>query len=569
MSSARERGGALIGVLVASLLLGAILAALAVASHAQALTAKRRARAAQAQWVGLAALRTAASWFEHADRGSLVPPPALDQVDRDRRIVDPDRDGRGPSWRAAAPPWRTRYKEGGGPLFAPPDGPEPEHRLVGTRDGPDVMLARDVGEAARVLAALERAVGAPAGIRIASIAIFGPPAGASPHVLATIEVRTEAGRGVVRIASGEVAPVPWGRTERALVLDGDLTLEGEAGWSGGEAVGRGDLRATLATAATWPSAFPWAGPDRPLRDDLDGDGTDDDADGDGVPELSGWLARRGTAADPWWRGRFDGGWPGVLDDPSACEAPRPYGPLDDPPRPPDARELSGLRLGCPSVPTRPVFDAWVALARRGERGAALFVEDVSGSGEFRSRPGAPGRSVDEVLARVDGLVVLETAASRDEPLEVPLAGFEGALVVRGAGVVVEANPAPHGAWWLPTALRFTGGADRQGGRRDPWLEAEATGAPCGPQRVLGWREDGAPPRPSRCAERVWHLRGLLACEGAVELGSGTLVFGQIRAGSARFVGAPRAALVRAGALAGERPGPPGAPRVVLLGAHVR
>ncbi|RMF75975.1 MAG: hypothetical protein D6738_02485 [Acidobacteria bacterium] len=570
---ADESGSALVAVVVVSLLVGAVAAATWQFTVLRLAAARARVASTQAAWLARGAVRAAAAWFEAPERGALVAPPPLADLDRSLRRLDPDGDGAGPRWDAAPDPAdRVRYREGGGAPFRPPDGPSLRDRFVGTPDGPDALLARADPGARAHLEALSRALDPDGRQVIARIALFGPVPGAEPGTLATVEVTVEMPRppwGPVRAAArGDAVRVDWGRTDRVLVVSGDAAFTGDAGWRGGEAVIAGDLDSGGAVPAGWPGGVPWAGPDRPLRDDADGDGTADDADADGTGDLAAWRAMPGAVPDPWWRGRVGGGWTGVAAGAGPCRPAIPFGPRAVPPRPPSkSAERSGLLVGCAPIAADPLPGRWRRVARRGVRGAVRAVEDPARPGLFRRDGTGPPVAPSALLPEAGGVLLLERAPGA-APLALDLDGGRGAILVDGDATVGQ-SVARARAVPVPAALRDTGGEQRPGARSDDALELAPAAPSCTGWSVGPWQAGPQPPGPAAapCPSPDVGLRGLLAVAGRLVLRGPVGIAGQVRAAALEADGlAGPVSLVADGAgdpLVVGRPGPPGAPRVVV------
>ena len=568
-----EEGAALVAVLVVSLLVGSLAAGCWHYTHLRLAAARARLAEAQAWWIARGAVRVAASWFEADERGALVPPPPLAALDRNRRRIDPDGDGRGPLWSAAPDPrQRVRYHETGRAPFRPPDGPAWEDRFVGTAAGPDALLARDAEPARAVLAGLSAALDPGGGAEVVRIAWFGPRPGAAPGALATIEVVVERARPpwgtmAARIRA-EAVRIDWKRPERALVVAGDAEFLGAATWRRGDSVIGGTLRTGGIVPGTWPGGIPWLGRDRPLRDDADGDGTADDADADGRADLEAWRALGGDVPDPWWRGRVGGGWPGIAESPPATCAPAiPFGPRASPSRSPvKDRERSGLLVGCGGPTPDPLPASWLRLARLGVRGTVHAVEEPGGSGMFR-RDGEGSAKTPAELMPPSGALLGLARPGASGPLRLRLSGGRGALAVEG-DLALEAVASRAYPDVPPAAVRDTTGDDRAGAIADDALDLAASGAGCRGWQVGPWRAGPQPtgPAASRCTPRDAAFRGVVAASGRITATGPLRVVGQVRAASIVLDGsAGEVEIVADGAadpLVTGRPGPPGAPRIV-------
>ncbi len=570
---ARERGSAVFSVIVVGLLVAAAgLGALAL-GEARLRAARRRAAAEQARLVARAAVSAIGAWFEARERGALVAPPAVTDVDRDARRIDDDGDGAGPAWFAAPAPWNVRYRDGApGALFRPPDA-GPDGAFVGTPDGPDVALDAH-GAGAAVLDELSRALDPRGAVQLVRAALFRAPAWAGADALATIEVRASSAIGgaapALAIARGEVRRVDWSRPDRPLVAEGDVHLVADARWTHGEALAGGALDADW---SAWPGGAPWLAPDRPLRDDADGDGVDDDVDGDGTPDLAAWRAAPGTVPDPWFRARVGSLLAGAPDPGVPCGAPFPFGPRRSPPAPPSrGADRSGIFVRCPAGgPVSAVPAAWPRLGGLGVRGVARAVEDPTRPGWFRLHATTAAQPPDALLAATRGVLVLVPDPARTAPLDLDFGGGAGGGFVLTAGDLrLRGTVAGPGAAEGPGDPRDAAGAERAPAPADEALEAEPWDADCSAWDVQRWTPVAlrTPHRRHACTALQRHWQGLLAAAGAVE-GAGPLVVeGQIRGRTVRLDGSAGPVRIASDPAASDpavRAGPPGAPRVVVTG----
>ncbi|RMG45771.1 MAG: hypothetical protein D6718_06600, partial [Acidobacteria bacterium] len=568
---AGQAGAVLIAVVVLSFLLAASALGAFTVAWAWRRSAALGVARAQAAAAAAAAAGVAAQWFEEAERGSLLGPPEPGQVQRDLRRIDPDGDGRGPLWRDAEPPWNVRYQERAGALFRP-GAEEAEARFVGTEDGPDVVIDRST--APELLDRLTALVGGGGPVDVVRLALRRPPPLAAPDALATVEATAERslpGARVLATARAELLEVDWGRLDRPLVSSGRLELRGEASWARGEAVAAGDLEAGTATAAGWPGGIPWLAPDRPLRDDSDGDGTADDADGDGTADLAAWRSQPGSVPDPWWRARIGGRWPGVDDDPGPCAQPFPFGPRRSPPAPPSKTEdRSGVFLSCPVATRPPVPEEWRELARAGVRGAWAAEEIPDRPGSFRLEGGARERSLADVWPAGGGLLLLRCTATLR--LERSLGGGAGAVLADCPEVVLREEAASLRPDRAPGDPRDTRGEDRLGSAADDRLPVFPEGTGCGPWSVGPWEGPSADVLARSCPEARTGFAGILGSTGPVTLEGPLVLHGQLRGAGLVLDGSGGPVTVAAwGASredAGWRPGPPGAPRILLAGLRL-
>lgn len=571
-----QKGTAILAVLVLGALVGAVAVALWGEGMFRRGTAQRRLAKTKCVYLAQATVWAAAGWFEEAERGSLVPPPEWTDVDPDRREVDPEGDGEGVAWEEADPPWNCRYKvDSGGVPFRPPDGPEPGDQFLGTAEGPDViLLAGQTG--AGVLDGLARAIDPEGGFVISHLSFFRPPAGSGPDVLATVEGAVEIplpgslpARAVVR---AEIVLVDWGRWDRPLLVGGDASLEGTAGWEQGEAWVSGDMNAAFDTVAGWPGGIPWFTPDQPLREDLDGDGAQDDVDGDGQGDWIQWRDQPGAVPDPWWRARIGGAFNGAGSENGVCFQPFPFGPRAIPPvSPSKSSDRSGVFGACPAtVPFDPLPSAWTRLAGRGIRGTMEAFEDPTNLGMFQQAGDSESHPIEELIPERGGLYLLHPAAGRTEPLHLTLSGQRGAWLIQGSRTEVSGGAAPFSEPEIPGAPRDTAGQPRPGREEDPYLEIVQEG-------VSGWQpgawqnpgEGLAPLQPASGGAEGTHFTGLLATSGQLRLEGPLYLHGQVRSSGLEAAGLDGPVVVKGAPIHSfRRPGPPGVPRIVLENIRV-
>ena len=564
-----EGGSALMAVLVVSLLLSATAVGLWLMVQGASRGASRRARQALARRGAISALVLATRWFEWEERPGLVAPPELAEVDRSHREVDPDGDDRGTPWSLAAPPWNVTYRQAGGALFRPPDGPAPADRLAGTATGPDVELRADDPAAADRLAAIDAVVAPDGALRVTRLAIFGPPAWAGEQGLARIEVEVEAAApadvAVGSRARGLVRRIEWGRPDRPLVVQGDALWGDDAPFRGGEAVVGGALQVAAGSWEHWPSGVPWASADAPLRRDNDGDGTADDRDGDGRSDFEQWLGLSDPVADPWFRLRVGGGWNGPPAS-GACATPFPFAPWRTPPEVPRRdEEHSGVRLGCAGEGLGPVPGGWRRLVRRGVQGVRRWAEEAAGT--FRLDGIGPSTALDQILPRDGGVVWLDTAASTTA-LEIVADALRGAVLVAGGREVrLRGGTAVSVALQIDPQVGDTAGEQRRGGPDDPFLDLSPDDLACSGWLPGDWQAPGATRPPRReCGSRGLHLDGILATEGRLLVEGAWKGQGSLRAASLEVDDALAPVTIRPAPCAPSgrwRCGPPGAPRVLL------
>jgi hypothetical protein len=237
---ARERGSALLVVLLVLVLLTVLGSALLFVSTTDGRTAENERFAAEALHLAEAGARQAKRWFDHpASTGHAVAFPAAGAVDRTLRRIDVDGEA-GPT--AAVPadgsPARPYYKDD---LFDRPFRGSQEDALLGTSDGPDVRIDDASGTARAFLDDLsEKLLPSASGalrVRIARIDVYAPPYRRSggafvPRGVATVAVVAR----VLRAADGAVLA----ESRVTTVLDeipyaaayGPLHTCGDLAWTG-------------------------------------------------------------------------------------------------------------------------------------------------------------------------------------------------------------------------------------------------------------------------------------------------------------------------------------------------
>jgi hypothetical protein len=535
--AARERGSALVVILIVSLMIGAVAVGVWSLSHVRLVSAGRRAWLARAESVASSAVLVAAGWLEAADRRVVMEPPDLALIDRDRRRPDPDGDGRGDLWSESDPPHDVRFKEGASEMeevFGAPNGPDARDAFLGTWEGPDLVVERGSGGAEEYLGRMSRLLDPTGLVQVERIAFSRAPPAAGEAALASIEVLCGArlpGGVPMRVrARADVHEVRWGAARRPLVVERGATFSGDARWEWGEALIGGDLSAPEATWELWPSGVPWADETRPMRRDNDGDGTADDRDGDGTSDWEAWRDLPDPVPDPWWGARVSGAWPQVAPDPGVCDPAFPFGPWDDPPADPvKDGERSGIRLACPSgEPIVALREEWRRLARRGPRGIARYVEDPDREGWFRLNGRGDARPVDELVPAEGGVVWLELHAERSDPLRQTFSAAQGGVLVAGGDLLVEGGTRRE-----RSRVRAGDPRERRGSHRGAYLRALMDDTAGRAWNVEDWFEEGDGPGaqgPSEVGEEPVHFHGVLAADGVVEVRDEYHHAGAIRAG---------------------------------------
>ncbi len=116
-----------------------------------------------------------------------------------------------------------------------------------------------------------------------------------------------------------------------------------------------------------------------------------------------------------------------------------------------------------------------------------------------------------------------------------------------------------------------GGVDRPPLATDPRLSLGDPGGDCGGFVPGEWGDPAARARPRPCPAVRVAFRGLLAVEGRLEVEGGVVVAGQVRAGELVVDGSIRPVRFLAAPAVPDdpssRPGPPGAPRVLVVHLH--
>lgn len=317
-----EEGNALLvslGIVALCSLLGL---AFAMMARDESRIAVNHLRQTQADYAARGVLRCVRAWFEDPDPagGFMVPPVAI--LDRSLRLVDPTGSGSFQPYATAPPPWNVTYREGTDDPFGRPYRGSPALALLGSEDGPDVLIAASAGGAAAAwLDALSDTLfpGFPSAVervRVESIALHAPPLRVQSGQMvrsgvATIDVnvsvRLHEGTAVARQVAlaalrGVLADPPYVALGTAALFAGgviDLRSGLETRW--GTAAARGDVLVPDAASPASPSGWPRLAAGQVLVPDTDGDGTDDDTDGDGRADwLEWWSDVDDTMEDPWF-----------------------------------------------------------------------------------------------------------------------------------------------------------------------------------------------------------------------------------------------------------------------------
>ncbi len=572
-----ERGIATLAVIVIGLLVTVtVLGGFGLARLSRRAAQLRIARA-QAEQAAFTAIGAAAQWFEVTERGSLVAPPSIDEIDREQRAVDPDRDGFGVPWTRAASPWNVRYRERGGDPWRPPQQQGPDDSFVGTSAGPDLCLQRDGTGSAR-LALLARLIDPSGTIALQRICWFAPQANLERSAFATIEAVAEARIAgapfpALAVARGELAWLSAPRYDRPLVIESDATLSGATAWRRGEALIGGTVTAAPETIDAWPGSIPWQAPDLPLHDDDDADGTADDFDRNGAGDLAEWRAASGTVIDPWWRARIGGGLIGAPVASGTCASPWPFGPRRTPPVAPSKRfERSGVFVNCASA-ERPaaIPRAWLDAAPSGVRGLLSYEEDADRPGCFRLDRVGNCATLEAVLPPLGGLALVRAAATRTDPLQLTLRGSRGAIVVIGADLTLRGASQQRFVDHAPGDPRDTRGVERNASRRDDLAPLTPLDGTCQSWDAAAWVTHSAASDPHDrfdCGPVDRHHVGLIATDRDLRLEDGLQLTGQLRArnliGSAGLESIEIWAEPALDADPALRFGPPGMPRVLVL-----
>ncbi len=543
--------------------------------------AQLRVARVQAEQAAQLAVAATAQWFEVTERGSLVAPPVLDDLDRDQRAVDPDRDGVGVLWTRSAAPWNVRYREHGEDPWRPPQARGADDSFAGTSAGPDLCLTRNGAGAGR-LAALANVIDSTGAVTLQRICWFAPQANLERAAFATVEAVAEvrvagAAFPALAVARAELAWLEAARYDRPLVVESDATLRGAFAWRRGEAAVGGTLSVAPETIDAWPGGIPWRAADAALHDDEDADGSADDFDRNGLPDLEEWRSSPGTVIDPWWRARIGGGLVGAPAVSGPCVAPWPFGPHRSPPEAPSKRlERSGVFVNCVTTDTlRAIPAAWRDAVHSKLRGVLSYEEDIDRLGCFRLDGLGECAALDELLPAAGGLVLVRAAPTRTDPLTLTLRGSRGAIMIEGADLIVRSAGHRSVRDQSPGDPRETHGVERAASRRDDLAPLAPLDSRCQSWSVGPWVTWGAASDPRdrfECGSSDRDHEGLIATDRELLLEGPLELAGQVRARTLVGSADPEPIEVWAGpALVGDpafRFGPPGMPRVLVLDRRI-
>jgi len=411
-SDCRQRGSALVVVMLAAVVIVMIGTAHLMMTQTESRIAGNETRAVQARYAAEAAARAVKLWFERPGSAPAFPSPQ--SVIRARTIVD-ELDPYGSSPQTGGPQYKEGIdldEDGLDDLFAPPYRGDLTHTLMGSAQAPDVRV-----EDPLVLDALSRETfgsfpDAASGVRarVERVDIYAPPylraAGGwvrhgtgTVKVVATIERDAPGGTVTLarRTARLVLAEVPYtAPLIGAVHACGDAELIGDLGVSWGAMLATGTLMAGLSPVAT-PS-LPRA---LPVRDGADRLWTDEAA---WVAAFNVSLDPAVPIEDPWLRviaGSAISGAPSTDAQPWASGPPPAVGT----PPPWNCCDGSNLMqhqdwLSCPDYP----YVFWKRVARSGLRGTRYFSWDsVEG---FRKDGMGPGVSFAQAFDQAGGEAAL-------------------------------------------------------------------------------------------------------------------------------------------------------------------
>jgi hypothetical protein len=538
-----QRGSVMAGVIV----IGLLISCCALGAYTAARLSRRSAQArwinAQAELTVMSALEMSATWFDAQERGSLIPPPRLDQLERHTRRADPA---------------NLRYRESGGAPLRPPllsaDG-----QFLGTPEQPDACVSDSDW-----LHQLSLALDPSSRSRVTSICWFAPPPASNGQTLASIDaVVTTAlpsATELVLRARAELVALADARSDRPVIVLEDATWLGDARWEQGEGVIGGTLHAAAMADAGSPGGIPWGTVDRPIED-LD------------EPQLSVWRALPGVVPDPWWRARIGGEWIEAPPTSGRCAQPWPFGPRRTPPEDPSKEhDHSGAFVRCSSSqPLESIPGAWEALRGARVRGVIAVVEDPSDSSCFRIDDAGSCRALESLTPANGALTWIQTAATRTTPLRLQLHGGRGVIAIRGADLELEAARFQRSDAGAPGDPRNPRGEERPSRSTDFVSRLSRADSSCDRWQVEAWGDPQVGPLPSlrwSCAESDWSWLGAIATDQLLMVGGGVRIAGQLRAQRLRVDG--ETLPVRVIALDGLAesaegwPGFPGVPRVLAV-----
>ena len=502
-----ERGSALVITILVSVILALLGISFLLMGETENRIAQNEKRSAQAIYLAEAGARAVKRWFDHPDIALRVPSSSV--VDRTRRKIVDETDPLDPAKALAADGVvgsRPYYKQGvdldgdsADDLFDRPYRTGPLHALMGTPDGPDLVIDESDASAKAFLDLLTADLVADfpgeAGnvfSRIGRIEVFAPPyiplgSGWTRYGLATVRViariyRTEpSGDRVLaeREAEAVLGEIPYAGPLGPLHSGAGMTFRNNGGWTAhwGPVTVLEDSRITLGPA---PSYEPTAGQieESLPREDPAAPGVDPLWNGVDVTAFDAFKAAIDTQVidDPWLRlvcgGRIVGAPVGT----------RPWPPVPAPvpgAAPAHCCDHSGLAQTVP-LAGFPLFDyeVWKLIASSGESDVRYFI--WAGGDTFRENGTGAAASVEALTHNQEGVFFFETRDRRppadddgDGDLDnltpavtVDLAGwhFRGVIVIHAESFRLDSVPAVN------ATLRAPGepfqDAD-QNGRHDP------------------------------------------------------------------------------------------------------
>jgi hypothetical protein len=558
-----ENGSALIVAVLVTVILVLLGISFLLMAETENRIARNEERAAQALHVAEAAARTVKSWFDEPRSALAFPPPGA--VDRTRRRVI---DESAPHDPAAATPadgvlgsfpfYKQQVDRNGDTLddlFDRPFRGGRLHALLGTEDGPDMLIDREGTGARAFLEQLSTRLlsgfpGESGGVRarVDRIAVFAPPyvevdgsfrryGIGTVLVVARIERGTDGRVLAERQVKAVLGEMPYRGAYGPLHSCGSLTFTGRPltlRW--GAVTAEGEVRLS-ADVDDLPLGLPRAIPAIEGSDALWDTGDPSRFDTRYKEPLEG---EGRVIADPWLRVLAGGG----ITAPGVPGGTQPFPPTIPPAPPPECCDRSGLFQHV-TVASCPEYDygVWKGIVGSGFRGLRYFV--WTGTGFRENGVGAP-QSFQRLTDGGEGVFFFDTAdrlPPRDDDgdgmpdnLTPPVRvrgnwSFRGFLYLNAASLRIENAVGPAVALSPPGEPYLD--LDRNG-RHDtgePWINLDygAMGGPADPVRAVA---DGSP-RAGRgpALPGLASFRGILYTSGAFEAtGSGTL-YGSLIAAS--------------------------------------
>ncbi len=446
-SSQRERGTALVVVLLVTVMLTLLGIPFMLMGETENRIAENERLAVQARYAAESGASLVKRWFDDPHGSDNVVNPPLAAIDLTQRQIDADGDPATAPVAADGSASKPYYKQGvdldgnGQPdLFAKPYRGGPKHALVGTEEGPDLVIDEGASSAAAAFLgqASEKLFGAyPGGsqrARIIRIDVYAPPTvpdgGAwIRYGAATVKVRAgiflESPDGSERRLAENVVRTVLNEIPYASGVYGPLHSCGDLAWNGPLTVHWG-IVAVAGNAdlpddpRMRPAGMPRDVPITPYVDLLKG--------WNDVMFWNGYVEERVEDKnldidDPWFRLVAKGS---IAEAPNANQQPWPLswtsgglgngqipfhaGAPDDSGSYPcpgcvghQSNYFQNLNVGCPSYP----YESWKILARRG--GANVHYYSWAGSSDMFKRDGAgPASSFRDITHEQTGIFFFDT-----------------------------------------------------------------------------------------------------------------------------------------------------------------